>query len=117
NWEAAIGPFQILAFGMLFRTSYKMSDSLARATGAVYNRAWRQTLFALFVVFGAWLGTRWGLVGVAVGVLLANFLNYMLMAHLSLKLISMTWKDFFRVQFPSLSFALISTAVIWFVVT
>jgi PST family polysaccharide transporter len=116
NWEAAIGPFQILAFGMLFRTSYKMSDSLARATGAVYNRAWRQALFALFVVSGAWLGTRWGLVGVAAGVLLANFSNYMLMAHLSLKLISMTWKDFFRAQFPSFGFALISAAVIWFAV-
>lgn len=116
NWEDAIGPFQILAFGMLFRTSYKMSDSLARATGAVYNRAWRQTLFALFVALGAWIGAHWGLIGVAIGVLLANFSNYILMAHLSLKLISMTWKDFFRVQFPSLGFALVSSVVIWLAV-
>jgi PST family polysaccharide transporter len=116
NWDAAIAPFQILAFGMLFRTSYKMSDSLTRATGAVYNRAWRQILFALFVFFGALIGTRWGLSGVAFGVLLANFSNYMLMAHLSLSLISMTWKDFFKAQFPSLGLALVLSVVIYLVV-
>jgi PST family polysaccharide transporter len=113
NWENAIAPFQILSISILFRTSYKMSDSLARATGAVYDRAWRQILFAVFVFLGAWIGTRWGLAGVASGVLLATCLNYVFMAHLSLKLISMSWKDFFKDQIPSFAFAIFSSLVIW----
>src|SRR6185437_7222982 len=40
HWTAAVAPFQILGIGMLFRTSYKMSDSIARSTGVVYRRAW-----------------------------------------------------------------------------
>jgi O-antigen/teichoic acid export membrane protein len=113
NWENAIAPFQILSVSILFRTSYKMSDSLARATGAVYDRAWRQILFALFVFIGAWVGTQWGLAGVACGVLLATCLNYLFMADLSLKLISMSWKDFFKDQIPSFGFALFSSLTIW----
>jgi hypothetical protein len=93
-----------------------MSDSLARATGAVYDRAWRQILFALFVFAGAWIGTQWGLAGVATGVLLATCLNYLFMAHLSLKLISMSWKDFFKDQIPSFGFAVFSSLTIWGVV-
>jgi O-antigen/teichoic acid export membrane protein len=116
NWENAIAPFQILSISILFRTSYKMSDSLARATGAVYDRAWRQILFALFVFAGAWIGTQWGLAGVATGVLLATCLNYLFMAHLSLKLISMSWKDFFKDQIPSFGFAVFSSLTIWGVV-
>src|SRR5438045_7492786 len=32
NWLAVILPFRILACSLLFRMSYKMSDSIARAT-------------------------------------------------------------------------------------
>ncbi len=113
NWDDAIAPFQILSISILFRTSYKMSDSLARATGAVYDRAWRQILFAVFVFLGAWIGTGWGLAGVAAGVLLATCLNYAFMAHLSLKLISMSWNDFFKDQIPSFGFVLFSSVIIW----
>lgn len=112
HWEDAIVPFQILSISILFRTSYKMSDSLARATGAVYDRAWRQILYAAGVFVGAWIGTQWGLAGVATGVLLATCLNYVIMAHLSLKLISMQWKDFFKDQIPSFGFAIFSFAII-----
>ena len=116
NWGNAIAPFQILSISILFRTSYKMSDSLARATGVVYDRAWRQILFASFVFIGAWIGTQRGLPGVAAGVMLAICINYLLMASLSLKLLSMSWKEFFRTQFPSFEFALVSAAIIWGIV-
>src|SRR5215213_10088355 len=38
KWSAVDTPFRIFALGMLFRTSYKMSDAAARATGNVYRR-------------------------------------------------------------------------------
>ena len=101
KWEPLVPPFQVLAAGMMFRTSYRMSDSLSRATGKVYRRAWRQALYALLVFVGAWIGQREGITGVAVGVLVALFLNYILMAHLGLNVLQITWSSFFRSQLPA----------------
>jgi O-antigen/teichoic acid export membrane protein len=102
RWQALVPPFQVLALGMMFRTSYRMSDSLSRATGRVYRRAWRQAMYALQVFLGAWIGPRHGIAGVAVGVLGALFVNYILMAHLGLSVLQIRWPSFARVQLPAL---------------
>jgi PST family polysaccharide transporter len=115
KWSEAIVPFQILVIGMLFRASYKLSDSLARATGAVYRRAWRQILFAILVAIGAYLGQKWGLAGVALGVMLAITVNFMLMAQLSLRLAELTWGSFWAVHMPALRLSLVLGIVIWIV--
>lgn len=117
KWSAVIAPFQILALGMLFRTSYKLSDSICRATGAVYRRAWRQGVYAFLVVCGAWLGQRWGLSYVALGVLGALITNFLLMAHLSLSVSGMTWGSFFLAHAAPLRLAATSSVVAWGVVT
>ena len=96
DWLAVKLPFQILACGMLFRMSYKISDTLVRATGAVYKRAWRQLVYAAMVVFGSYIGQFWGLSGVACGVAIALVSNFLLMAHLSLQLTGVSWLDVAR---------------------
>lgn len=102
DWHEVTLPFQILATAMLFRTSYKMSDSLSRATGAVYRRALRQTAYAALVILGAWIGHFWGLAGVAVGVVAAVAGNFLLMAQLSLSLTGLTWRTFAAAHLPGL---------------
>jgi PST family polysaccharide transporter len=94
QWADAIVPFRILALGLLFRTSYKISDSLSRATGSVYRRAWRQGIYAGLVIGGAAIGQFWGVPGVAVGVLGALTVNFSLMAQLSLKIVDESWITF-----------------------
>ena len=111
RWEAMVPPFQVLALGMMFRTSYRMSDSLSRATGRVYRRAWRQVLYAVLVFLGAWIGQHYGITGVAVGVLGALFVNYLLMAHLGLSVLQIRWLSFARVQLPAVYLTLVVTAV------
>jgi O-antigen/teichoic acid export membrane protein len=93
-WSGVTTPFRILALGTLFRTSYKISDSLTRALGAMYRRAWRQWAYALFVIGGAIIGQHWGLAGVAWAVLLALAVNVLLQAHLVMKLVPFTWPGF-----------------------
>ena len=100
KWTEVTLPFQILATSLLFRTSYKISDSLTKATGAVYRRAWRQWVYAVLVVLGAFGGQFWGISGVAVGVVTAISTNYLLMAHLSLRLVDISFKDFFEAHIP-----------------
>ncbi len=108
KWGEVVGPFQAFAFALLFRTSYKMSDSLARATGAVYRRAWRQGLYAALVLVGATVGTHWGLIGVAYGVLAALAANFFLMAHLSLGLANLTWRRFGEAHVPAILCAMLA---------
>jgi O-antigen/teichoic acid export membrane protein len=107
RWEGLVAPFQVLVLGMMFRTGYRMSDSLSRATGRVYRRAWRQWLYAGLVFLGAFLGQSHGLVGVAVGVLGALFINYLMMAQLSLSVIQISWTRFALVQLPALRLTII----------
>lgn len=113
QWNAVIIPFEILAAGMLFRTSSKMSDTLTRATGAVFRRAWRQLVYATMVLGGAWVGQHWGIVGVSWGVLLALGVNFLLMAHLSVSEAHMSWSDFWRAHLPALSMAGVAAPFVW----
>jgi len=95
-WTNVILPLQILACSLLFRMSYKMSDSLARATGAVYRRAWRQVMYAAVVLMGSYVGQFWGLYGVATGVAVALILNFLMMTHLSLQITGIYWSDIIK---------------------
>ncbi|MEA2712279.1 MAG: hypothetical protein QOK27_240 [Gemmatimonadales bacterium] len=111
RWDAMVPPFQVLALGMMFRTSYRMSDSLSRATGRVYRRAWRQGLYAALVFLGAWIGHYRGVTGVAFGVLGALFLNYLIMAELSLSVGQISWSRFAQAQLPAVWLTMLVGAV------
>ena len=101
RWDPVVAPFQVLGLGMLLRSSYKMSDSIARSTGAVYRRATRQILYAVVVCVAAWVGQHWGITGVAWGSLFALTVNFLLMAHLSLDVAQMTWRGFWMAHRPA----------------
>lgn len=113
HWAAVVVPFKILGVGMLFRTSYKMSDSIARSTGVVYRRAWRQVLYAGLVVLGAWVGQHWGIAGVCWGALAALTINFFLMAELSLDVARITWRDFWQAHRPAVLLTVCSLPIVW----
>jgi len=114
KWAGVAGPLQILAVGMLFRTSYKISDSVARATGAVYARAWRQGAYAVAIVAGSLIGQHWGASGVALGVVAAVAINFIMMAQLSLRLTGMRWSAFAAAHVPGFALAVALGATTWF---
>jgi O-antigen/teichoic acid export membrane protein len=93
DWLAVVPPFQVLSLALIVRATYTISDSLARATGAVYRRAWRQTIYAAAVVGFAFIGKEWGLSGLAIGVTAGVLVNLLLMAHLSRGLVNLRWVD------------------------
>lgn len=94
QWEGVSEPFGILVLALYFRTGYKISDSLVRAKGAVYLRAWRQGIYAFLVIMGSYIGHFYGVVGVSLGVSIAIVINYILMAVLSINLIKIKKADF-----------------------
>jgi O-antigen/teichoic acid export membrane protein len=113
GWEGVVVPLQILAFGMLFRTSCKLSDSGIRATGAVYARAWRQAVFAIAVVVGSVAGQIWGVGGVALGAVAALMINFLLMAQLGLRLTGLRWSEFAMAHVPGLALAGVIGTSVW----
>lgn len=102
KWIGITFPFQILAAGLLFRTSYKISDALVNAVGAVYKRALIKWIYAFLVISLSIIGQRFGISGVAMGVLIAILFNFWLMAEISLKLISLKRLDFLKVHLGSI---------------
>ncbi|PTL37771.1 lipopolysaccharide biosynthesis protein [Alkalicoccus saliphilus] len=87
GWENTIVILQILAVGMVFRSGYKVCESLANAKGAVYQKAARQGVFAVLVFVLGGSGAVFGLPGIATGILLAFVINFLMMMRLSMKLI------------------------------
>ncbi len=78
---------------MNFRTAYKVCDTIARATGVVYRRAWRQWVYAIAIIGFAFVGQKYGINGVAIGVAFGITLNYLLMTQLTISLLEINWLD------------------------
>ena len=84
RWEAVVLPLQVFALVLLPRTTYKISTSLTRATGAVYRAAWRTWLYAAEVVVFCSVGARFaGVDGVAIGASVAIVAHFLVMLHFS----------------------------------
>lgn len=115
KWMAVVQPFQVLAAVLVFRTSYKMSDSLTRSTGAVYRRAWRQWIYAGAVFGGAWIGHFWGLPGVALGVALSILLNFLLMLELTASIVEIAWGELVNIHLRHLAVACVVSSAAWMV--
>lgn len=96
NWTEAVIPFRILIITLSLRIVGNLSDTLVRATGAVYASARRKPVFAFFVIFGSWVGQHWGIAGVAIAVNIAIVINYAIFTQLSMKLINMKFTTYFN---------------------
>lgn len=86
QWLDLTAPFQILALTLFFRSSYKISSTIAKAKGVVYYRAFVNWIYAGMVLLFAYIGQFYGLKGVAIGVSAAIFLNYVFMTLLGINL-------------------------------
>ena len=112
QWEGVIAPLRILAVGMLFRTSYKISESYANAVGAVYGRAWREAIYALAVVIGSLLGLRWGVTGVAIGVCAAVFVKFLSMSLFAIRALHIGTLAFLRLHRAGAALAAVVALVV-----
>ena len=117
KWIPAVLPFQILTAGIMLRNVYLMAYCLDGALGALRRRTVRDGIYAGAVVAGSLIGTRYGLAGVATGVVAAIALNYFIGAAMSLGLLKATWRQYARSQFPALLLGILTagaaTAVRW----
>jgi PST family polysaccharide transporter len=101
RWLAMVPVFSILSGGVFFRTAYKCSDTLARSVGASYSYAARQGLYTILILGGAWIGAgMFQLAGVAWGVVVALFVNYLSMTRLSRQILRVSWISILNAHLP-----------------
>ncbi len=112
QWTGVVLPFRLFTCGLFFRMSSKVTDACVKATGAVYSRAFIQSLYAVMVIVAALIGQRWGIGGVAVTVSIAMGINWLMMAELGRVVTGLSWPRFLRAQSPGLGFALLIGGVV-----
>jgi PST family polysaccharide transporter len=110
RWLPIVPVLQVLLLTPLFRTSGRVAESLARATGAVYRNAWRKALSVVTVCGCAWVGQHWGIIGVAWGAGLAIVFNALLLLHLALQRTGLGWGALARSYRPALLVSLAGAA-------
>lgn len=102
EWKGVVLPFQILASTLIWRTSYKVCDSAARAQGANLSRAWRQWVYAAIVVGGGAYASSAGIAGVAIVVAAAILINFILMYQLCTTTVGCTWRSLLQITFSAI---------------
>lgn len=108
QWLEAIPLFRILSLAMFFRVAYKVSISMIAAKGHSYDVFVRQIIFSVVVLGTVYLGTSFGLEGVAWAMTFSLVAMYFLMAQGALKQIEMRWPEFLGKHYRPL---LISVAI------
>lgn len=111
GWDAVVIPFRVLSIALSLRASYKVADAVARATGAVYQRVWRQALYGLSVIGFSWLGHHWGIGGVAVGAVGGVVVNAVAMNGLTMRITRVSWGDVMIAHLGALRVFLLSATV------
>src|SRR5215475_14581367 len=109
EWAGGAAPLTILCAGGCLNAAHTLSDSLARAKGAVYAKFRCHAIYAACVFAGSYKGARWGIVGVAVAVVIATVVMYLLMAQLTNGLVGASWKQYYLCQLPG---AIIAASVV-----
>jgi PST family polysaccharide transporter len=100
KWRGAVLPFQILCLAGIPRAIYHLGGAVAYASGNVFAELRRQAVYAALVVVGSLVGTRWGITGVAAGIVIAIIYMYIAMATLASRSTGVRWAEFLRAQVP-----------------
>jgi len=101
QWIGSIKALSILSINAILISILTLGDALARGSGLVFHQARRHFLYALMVFTFAFLGKRFNIEGIAIGVTLATFVMYLIMAKLSINIVKARWRDFFIAQVPA----------------
>jgi O-antigen/teichoic acid export membrane protein len=105
-WAGAVLPFQVFCAVGLFRVITMPAGAVTHATGRIDAELGRQVVYALWVLVGAGIGSRWGVTGAAIGVATAILFKYAAMAVLTSRIAGMSWVSVLGAQAPGIAIGL-----------
>jgi len=96
KWVDVVFPLRIMFFVLIFSNSGSMTDSVIRAKGLVYKNVTRKYIFTVIIItLSGILGYYYGINGAAVGIVISNFINYLMMIFLVKKVFKGSIKEYF----------------------
>jgi teichuronic acid exporter len=102
KWAASIVPLQILSLAGILRLDLQLASTLINAMGKVGGEIWMRSVNLVLLAVACWVGSRWGVVGVAVGVTIVNSALEAAMLRYLCKLLGIGWREFLRPQATAL---------------
>lgn len=111
KWLPMVLPLQIMCVAGVLRSIDPFLNSVVTATGFVRHSAFRRLVeFALLAV-ACYIGVEYGIVGVAIAVVIVSFIVMFLMVNL-LKQVSVSgWREYLAPQMPAFLGTLLMAAV------
>ncbi len=101
QWTGSTVALQILAFNAFF-ILYTIGDALFVSQRKIRWQLISQTIFAVLVGLAALLGAQWGIVGIAIGVLIATGACFSYVALMSLHIVGASVSDFAESILPAI---------------
>jgi O-antigen/teichoic acid export membrane protein len=86
QWSAAAPLLALFGLALPFRSSQRLATTVSRSTGANWRIAVGETLYFITVLTGAYLGSRYGLEGVVLGVTAAILIQTVVQLELARRL-------------------------------
>ena len=115
QWQDAVPALRVLALAGMAQTLGTVQVAAIRALGAVYRETWRRALYLGLLLGGVLFASRWGLLGAAVAVCLAQLMLFAMLAKLALSLLDASGSDLLRRQLPALWTSLVAGIALWVV--
>jgi O-antigen/teichoic acid export membrane protein len=106
RWTAAVEPTAILSLGLAFGLGNQVAIAVFMALGRVQDLVVRQFIYAVLIIGGSLIGSRWGLAGICVGILASGAVCYVLSIHLANRLLTVGWSAFAKANLPAVLLAL-----------
>jgi hypothetical protein len=91
---------KVLFLAVVFRSMSKLGDSLLRAKDAVYQGSLFKAVYVLLIAAGIWWGTAYGMQGVAMGIVLATIIHYLMNMFMTTHLIQLGWWELLKAWIP-----------------
>lgn len=81
QWQTSVPILQILALAVPLQAWSTLNSATMRGLGSVYGETGRQIVCAGLLVAGAWVGSRHGLLGVALGVVAGHLIASLMLVR------------------------------------
>lgn len=107
KWSQTVPAFQVLILALSFRFGTRINKSFITSLGYVYKGAYYQVVFAAMVIVFCYFGSkRFGIIGLAGGVLLSSVVHYFHTASKLIKVFNFSLKDYVWVHLKTILAAL-----------
>jgi PST family polysaccharide transporter len=113
KWLPAALSLQILSIAGIFRMHLQVTSTIVNALGKVSAEIWRRAAALLLLGLGCWLGSFWGITGVAIAVAVSTAILAVTMVSYLNKLTGLTWYDALRPQSPAFIASAVMAAAVY----